>query len=71
MKNKDRYDLRDIDCGVSWMTNGCGRRIEQSRTITIYYKPNEHEQEEILMQKKTMEGLVNYLMNWLEEDDDC
>lgn len=66
MKNKDRYDLTKIDCGVSWQINGCGRRIEESRTITICI--DEEERSVVLHKKKTQESLINYLLKWLESD---
>lgn len=62
MKNKDKYDLRVLDYRVSWNINGCGKKIEDSRTINIY------NEEQLLHSKKTEKSLINYVMEWLESE---
>ena len=66
MKNKDKYDLRKIDCSLSWQINGCGKHIDESRTITICV--DEEGISVVLHKKKTQENIINYLLKWLEED---
>lgn len=61
MKNKEKYDLTEIDCIVGWQVNGCGRKIESTREITISHKGK------TLKKERTQKGLVPYLMEWLEE----
>lgn len=61
MKNKDKYDLRVLECSVTFEINGCGKEIPASRTINISYHGV------LIHQRKTQEGLLMYLLRWLEE----
>lgn len=59
MKNKDKYDLRVLECAVTFEINGCGKEIPASRTINISCEGV------LVHQRKTQEGLLKYLLNWL------
>ena len=63
MKNKDKYDLRELDCGINWMINGCGRHIDESRTLTI--TKDENGRAVVLKKKKTQQNIIRFLLEWL------
>ena len=61
LKNKDRYDMRKLKVKISYHIDGCGKKIESYRFITI-----EHEGQIILDQKKTKLQPIEFLFGWLE-----
>lgn len=62
MKNKDKYNLKDLSVILNWNINGCGRKIEDSREIII--KKND----EVIHQKRTQENIICYVFDWLEKE---
>lgn len=65
MKNKEKYDLREIEISKEYLINGCGKKIETPYFINIYYKGN------CLVDKgKTSLSAFAYLMYWLEEESE-
>lgn len=63
MKNKDKYDLRHIGLSIDYLVNGCGKRIDETRTITITYLNNK------VFEKKSKENSLNFILNWLESEE--
>ena len=63
MKNKDRYDLREIDVNVLWTINGCGKKVSP-RIIEI-----KHKRKEIASIRNENDPAIDVLMRWLEEED--
>lgn len=62
MKNKDRYDLREIEASVVYDISGCGRKVPDSRTIKIIHN------DELLYEEKTEKSLWPVVMGWLEDE---
>ena len=62
MKNKDKYDLRVLDIKVDFLINGCGKKIVDTRTISIY------DGKRLIKKEKTQKELIKYIMEWLESD---
>lgn len=62
MKNKDKYDLRVLDFKVDYMIDGCGHKIESSRTIRILKEDIE------IYSKKSKKDLKTFVMEWLESE---
>jgi len=63
MKNKDKYDLREIDASVLWTINGCGKKTSP-RTIEIRYK-----NKKIAKIKNDDDPFIEILLGWLEEEN--
>lgn len=62
MKNKDRYDLTELDIKLSYMTNGCGKKIDNPVYITIQNKGN------AVLEEATYDNPFRFLMKWLERE---
>lgn len=63
MKNKDKYDLSKIEINVYYDVNGCGRKIETHRYVSVW-----HDGELILDRKKTKLMPYEFLLKWLEKE---
>lgn len=63
MKNKERYTLTDLDFTISYMTDGCGRKVEKPYYVTVYYQG-----ETVLFREQVSTQLHKWLMRWLEEE---
>lgn len=62
MKNKDKYDLRNINASANYMINGCGKKIKESCEITIKYN------DKVIKRIKSQEYIVKVVLDWLEEE---
>ena len=62
MKNKDKYDLTQIDIQLSYMTNGCGKKIDNPVYVKVIAdgKP--------VLEDATYDNPFRFLMRWLEDD---
>jgi hypothetical protein len=56
MKNKDKYDLRDISIAQRFKYNGCGKQIPETRELVISCKGME------IHHKITQEPIIIHLM---------
>lgn len=63
MKNKDKYTLTDLSVDASYLTDGCGKKIDGMRYLTIKHNGKTLMSE--LVQGKASERL----MKWLEEEE--
>lgn len=63
MKNKERYYLNDLSVDISYLTNGCGKKIEGQLYITI------KEKEKIISAEVTNKKPIDYLFGWLEKEE--
>lgn len=62
MKNKDRYDLREVEAKIVYEISGCGRQIPDTRKIKILHNG------ELLYEEKTEKSIWQVFMRWLEDD---
>lgn len=62
MKNKEKYDLAKLGIHLSYMTNGCGKKIEKPVYMKIVAEGN------TVLEEATYENPFRFLMKWLEED---
>lgn len=63
MKNKEKYELGDLDISIASSVNGCGKRIDPKH-ITVMYRNN------IVFTATTYENPFKVLFRWLEQDDE-
>lgn len=63
MKNKDRYDLTTLSINASYLTDGCGRKIEGMRYLTV------KDGERALLSELVHGQTYKRLAEWLETDD--
>lgn len=61
MKNKD-IDLTELKLTVSYLTDGCGRKVEKMRYMTI------SRGEDILVRELVTKDPFKWIMEWLEKD---
>jgi hypothetical protein len=66
LKNKDKYNLNEVQFDVQHMVNGCGKRIMSSQTI-IFYRVEEGKKY-ILFKKKTQDRVFDVFKRWLEDE---
>lgn len=64
MKNKDRYDLTTLSINGAYLTDGCGRKIDGMRYLTI--KDGENTLLSELVHGQTYKRFVE----WLESESD-
>lgn len=64
MKNKDKYDLRKLEASLSYQINGCGKKIEETRTIRILYN-----NKLVAKIKDKNKSLIRILLDWLEGEE--
>lgn len=62
MKNKDRYDLTQLNITASYLTNGCGKKIEGMRYLTI------KDGDKVLLSEMVNGKPIERFVRWLEED---
>lgn len=62
MKNKDKYNLLSLKIEASYLTNGCGKKIEGMRYLTI------KDGEKVLLSELVNGKPIVRLMQWMEED---
>lgn len=62
MKNKNKYDLRVLDFKVEYMVNGCGKKIDNTRTISVY------QEAKLIYKEKTQKDLKKFVLEWLESE---
>ena len=62
MKNKDKYNLLSLSIEASYLTDGCGKKIEGMRYLTI-----KHEGKVLLSELVNGKPIVR-LMQWMEEE---
>lgn len=63
MRNKDKYDLREVEAKIVYKVGGCGRNIPETRTIKILHKG------ELLYEEQGDRSIWQVFMEWLESDD--
>lgn len=62
MKNKDRYTLTDLTVDIAYLTDGCGKKIEGMRYLTI------KDGKKVLLSELVNGKPIERLMRWMEED---
>lgn len=62
MKNKDKYTLTDLTFEASYLTDGCGKKIEGMRYLTVKYGTK------VLLSELVNGKPIERLMRWMEED---
>ena len=62
MKNKDKYTLTDLTFEASYLTDGCGKKIEGMRYLTVKYGTK------VLLSELVNGKPIERLMQWMEED---
>ena len=62
MKNKDRYTLTDLTVDIAYLTDGCGKKIEGMRYLTI------KDGKKTLLFEMIQGKASERLMEWLEEE---
>lgn len=63
MKNKEKYDLSKLDLKVYYDVDGCGRKIEGHRYVTV-----KEEGRVILDRHRTRKMPYEFLLEWLERE---
>lgn len=64
MKNKVKYDLTTLFINASYLTDGCGRKIEGMRYLTI------KDGEKTLLSELVHGQTYKRLVEWLESESD-
>lgn len=64
MKNKNKYNLKNISGKVVYNINGCGRQTKETRKVQILYN------DKVVKEVKTIDGLFQVVMEWLEEGEE-
>ena len=62
MKNKDKYNLLSLTIEASYLTNGCGKKIEGMQYLTI------KEGNKVLLSEMVNGKPIERLMQWMEAD---
>ena len=62
MKNKDKYNLLSLTIEASYLTDGCGKKIEGMRYLTI------KEGNKVILSELVNGKPIVRLMQWMEED---
>ena len=62
MKNKVVYDLSKLDVKISYLTDGCGHKIDPPRYVTVIYDGKK------LFSQTTYDPLIKFMFDWLEKE---
>ena len=62
MKNKDKYNLLSLSIEASYLTDGCGKKIEGMRYLTV------KDGEKVLLSELVNGKPIVRLMQWMEEE---
>lgn len=62
VKNKDKYNLQSLTIEASYLTDGCGKKIEGMRYLTV------KDGTKVLLSELVNGKPIERLMRWMEED---
>lgn len=62
MKNKDKYNLLSLKIEAFYLMDGCGKKIEGMRYLTVKYGTK------VLLSELVNGKPIERLMKWMEEE---
>ena len=62
MKNKDKYDLSSLSVNISYLTDGCGKKADNLRYISI-----KHENK-VIFSETVADKPMEAILQWLEQE---